>query len=195
MSINQKILLIDNFDSFTYNLLHIIEQFTYVDVIRVNELQNNLLIVENYSKLIISPGPGTTKDYPILTDIILKYYKKIPILGICLGHQLIADAFGCELFNLDIVNHGVSRNTKIISDTYLYNGINRKFLSGRYHSWAVSNNNFCNDFIVTAIDDDNVIMSLQHKKYLLTGIQYHPESIMTENGKLILKNWIYKKVN
>ena len=194
MSIKQKILLIDNFDSFTYNLLHIIEQFVDVDVIRVNNLQNNLLIVENYSKIIISPGPGTTKGYPILTKLILKYYKTIPILGICLGHQLIADAFGCELFNMQTVNHGVQRNTKIISDTFIYKGINNQFLSGRYHSWAVSQKDFCNDFTITSIDDNGVIMSIQHKKYLLTGIQYHPESILTKNGNLILKNWLTRKI-
>ncbi len=195
MSIKQKILLIDNFDSFTFNLLHIVEQFVNVDVIRVNNLQNNNYnIFKKYSKIIISPGPGTVNDYPILTDLILKYYKDIPILGICLGHQLIADAFGCNLFNMDEVSHGLQLNTKIVYDTFLYNGIKNNFLSGRYHSWAVSDKNFCKDFIITAVDynKQDIIMSIQHKKYLLTGIQYHPESIMTEYGKLIISNWLFK---
>lgn len=190
MLTSQKILLIDNFDSFTYNLLHIVEQFANVDVIRVDKIKIKSFENNNYSKIIISPGPGVPNDYIILKDLILTLYKKIPILGICLGHQIIAETFGCKLFNLNEVSHGLQKKTIITNKSIIYSGIKNEFLSGRYHSWAVSNKNFCKDFIITAIDEDNVIMSIEHKIYNLTGIQYHPESIMTEFGKKIIKNWV-----
>ncbi len=184
-----KVLLIDNFDSFTYNLAHIIEQYCDLHVVRSDKVCID--DIDKYNKIIISPGPGLPSDSPILNTIITKFYKHKSILGICLGHQAIAESFGSKLINLKEVFHGVSIETKITKNkSVIYNNIPNNFKSGRYHSWAISNETLSSELEITAIDKFNNIMSFQHKKYDVCGIQYHPESILTPEGKNILRNWI-----
>ena len=184
-----KILLVDNYDSFTYNLAHIIEQYCDLDVIRNDKISIN--DIDKYDKIIISPGPGLPSDSPILNQIITKFYKSKSILGICLGHQAIAESFGSKLINLDEVYHGVAIETKITdSNSIIYNNIPNNFKSGRYHSWVVLDETLSNELKITATDKNDNIMSLQHKEYDVCGIQYHPESILTPEGEAILRNWI-----
>ena len=185
-----KIVIIDNFDSFTYNLVHICEQFTdNVHVIRYNKVDVDKLII--YDKIILSPGPGLPSDLVKLYAIIEKYSPSKAILGICLGHQSIAEFFGAKLVNLNTVDHGIQKNTIVTDENeLLFNDVPRKFLSGRYHSWAVSEKNFPNTLRITAIDKKNIIMGISHKNLNVKGLQFHPESIMTSFGKQILKNWL-----
>ncbi len=183
-----KILLIDNYDSFTYNIEHYLRDYSDVDVVRVDKLDISKLT--EYNKIVLSPGPGLPKDrveLHIVIDICVQ--KKLPLLGICLGHQAIAKYFGASLINLREINHGVEKNTIIIKKDIIYNEVSSNFISGRYHSWAVDKNNFSEKLITTAIDDEGIIMSFKHKAMDIKGIQYHPESILTKDGYKILKNW------
>ncbi len=184
-----NLLIIDVFDSFTYNLMHICEKYVKnVEVIRINNI--DISLIEKFEKIIISPGPGLPSDYPILFDILEHYFKRKDILGICLGCQTIASFFGLELLNLKSVMHGKKTIiNQLNNDKYLYKNIPKKFNVGRYHSWVVEKSN-TKDLIVTSIDKHSHIMSLKHKTYKLRGIQYHPESILTDYGEGIIKNWI-----
>lgn len=187
-----SIIIIDNFDSFTYNLVHIVEQFTSnYKVVRVN--QTDIKEVSAYDKILISPGPGLPNQNNILKEIIKRYSHK-SILGVCLGHQAIAEAFGGNIFNLSEVNHGIQKKTIIVDkDESLFRNISVNFMSGRYHSWAVKKENLPDVLKVTAIDDNDVIMGISHKTLDIKGIQFHPESILTPSGKIILENWIRQK--
>ncbi|MBT3209583.1 MAG: aminodeoxychorismate/anthranilate synthase component II [Bacteroidetes bacterium] len=185
-----NIALIDNFDSFTYNLVHILEQFAdEIQVVRYNLVQIDSL--EQYDRIILSPGPGLPSDLEKLNQIIEMYSSLKPILGICLGHQAIAEYFGAKLKNLKEPDHGIQKNTIVIDKKeILFREIPEKFLSGRYHSWAANDRNFPDELKITAIDEDNRIMGISHKTLNIKGLQFHPESIMTEYGKEILENWI-----
>lgn len=187
----QKILVLDNYDSFTYNLVHYIEANGHysVDVYRNDEIL--LEKVEQYHTIILSPGPGLPKDAGILKELINKYAPTKKILGVCLGMQAIAEVYGGQLENLDNVYHGVETPIKIsdIKDI-LFKDIPEKINVGRYHSWVISKNNFPNELIVTSLDEDNNIMSLRHKDYKLYGVQFHPESILTEYGKKFITNFL-----
>ena len=186
---NISIVIVDNFDSFTFNLYHYIQPLAKkIEVIRNNKVSLNSL--KKNDAVIISPGPGLPKDIPILKELILNFGAHKPILGICLGHQAIAEVFGAKLFNMPEVWHGVERETRIVSDDYIFKDIPKIFKSGRYHSWAVSDENFPDCLSVTAIDENETIMALAHKKFNIKGIQFHPESILTPAGKQILKNWV-----
>lgn len=174
-----KILIIDNYDSFTYNLVQIIHEMENVkykvkkhDKILPNE-------VNEFEKILITPGPGLPNDYPILKKIILEHCKTKSILGVCLGHQAIAEAFGGELFKQESTAHGLTKQIVINTDDYLFKNIEKTMTVGLYHSWAVSNKNFPDELIITSISSDGVIMSLAHKLYDVRGVQFHPESIMT----------------
>jgi len=185
-----KIVIIDNYDSFTYNIAHYVEQFASLcTVIKVDKVKPNEL--DNYDKIILSPGPGLPVDRPLQNLIIKKFHQQKPILGICLGHQALAEYFGAKLINMDEVHHGVARNTNIIKPDYLWNNINTNFKTGRYHSWAVQKENLPENIIITSEDvDSKTIMSFKHNKWDIRGIQFHPESILTENGLQIIKNWV-----
>lgn len=185
-----KVLIIDNFDSFTYNLLHYIEEFVdEVNVIRYGIDILNLPL--NYDKIIISPGPGLPSDYPLLNQHILKYAPCKPILGICLGLQAIAEAFGSKLKNMNTVNHGIAKNTFLTNnEDSMFENIPQEFLSGRYHSWVIDKETLVPELIVTAVDESDHIMALRHKFYNIKAVQFHPESILTPLGKQILQNWI-----
>lgn len=187
---NLKILIIDNYDSFTFNLVHYFEALNCdVTVFRNDEFEINE--VQNFDKIVISPGPGLPKDAGLTHEVIKNYYKTKPILGVCLGQQAIGEFFGGTLKNLNKVYHGVSRKIKIIvNDEILYKDLNSEIEVGRYHSWVLDSTNFPDDLEITAIDDNNEIMSLRHKIYDIKAVQFHPESILTPNGITILKNWI-----
>lgn len=184
-----KIFIVDNFDSFTYNLVHILEQFAEeVKVHRNNEI--NVEDLNDYNKIVFSPGPGLPSDVKVITDILNKYKGIKPILGVCLGHQAIGEYFGSKLLNMPEVNHGREFETHIIKEDYIYNNVPKTFLSGRYHSWVINTIDFSKELEVTSIDNNDQIMSIKHKKYDIRGVQYHPESIMTKHGFEILKNWV-----
>ncbi|MFP4025977.1 MAG: anthranilate synthase component II [Thiohalospira sp.] len=184
-----KIFILDNFDSFTFNLVHCIEPFaSKVEVKRNNDVDINEL--NSFDKIVFSPGPGLPSEVKIMYKIIDLYKNTKPILGVCLGHQAIAEYFGAQLINMEEVNHGREIPTRIIQPDYIFKNIPTKFISGRYHSWMVDKNNFPAALEITSIDQKNHIMSIKHKKYDIRGVQFHPESVMTEYGTQMLKNWV-----
>lgn len=190
-----KIAIVDNNDSFTYNLQHYIRNLTdHVIVFRSDELNPDDL--EGYSGIVLSPGPGLPEDFKNLAKIIEKFHRTKPILGICLGHQAIGQYFGCRLKNLDNVYHGVSLKTlKTKNHEILFENIPDIFYSGRYHSWTIDKQSISEEIEITAVDPDlNLIMAISHKEYNVKGVQFHPESIMTEFGMKIIENWI-KTIN
>jgi anthranilate synthase component 2 len=186
-----KILVFDNYDSFTYNLVQMIEKITNqkVDVYRNDEI--SLEEIEKYDKIILSPGPGIPEEAGILLDLIKKYAATKSILGVCLGQQAIAEAFGGNLINLSEIFHGVATTSKTIKeDIKLFKNLPEEIEVGRYHSWAVNKENFPDELEITAVDNDGMIMALQHKTYDVHGVQFHPESILTPEGEVIIRNFL-----
>ena len=185
-----KIVIIDNYDSFTYNLSHLVKELdAEVDVVRNDQFE--LADLEPYSKIILSPGPGIPSEAGLLLDVIRTYAGKKPILGVCLGHQAIGEVFGGTLENLSDVFHGVATPCHIVSDDPIFSGIERDITIGRYHSWVVSNENFPDCLEVTAVSDEGQVMALRHKTLNVRGIQFHPESVLTPDGKKMLQNWLF----
>ncbi len=190
----QKILVLDNYDSFTYNLVHLIEKITDIkpDVYRNDEIK--LEDVENYDSIILSPGPGVPVHAGLLIPIIKKYAASKKILGVCLGHQAIAEAFGGTLINLDTVFHGVATPIRFTKNkTILFNEVLDGFNAGRYHSWVVNEKTLPPCLSITAFDDENFIMAMQHNSYNIQSVQFHPESILTDFGETIISNWVHAK--
>ena len=186
-----KILVIDNYDSFTYNLVHILESISSVQVTVVRNDQMEIDQVAVYDKVVISPGPGLPEDAGKILTVIREYADSKPILGVCLGHQAIVQAFGGKLHNLDRVFHGVATDVTVSQPgDYLFNGIPSTFKVGRYHSWIADSDSLPDVLEVTAADEGGVIMGIKHKKHNIRGIQFHPESILTEYGKQIMNNWV-----
>ena len=186
-----KILVFDNYDSFTYNLVHLVEKILHqkVDVYRNDQLP--LENVKAYDKIILSPGPGIPEEAGLLLPLIKEYAATKSILGVCLGHQAIGQAFGGKLINLSTVYHGVATPVQILNrDRSLFNGFPDEFEVGRYHSWVVSEEGFPKELEITARDANNFIMALQHKTYDVQGVQFHPESVLTPRGEEILRNWL-----
>lgn len=190
-----KILVFDNYDSFTYNLVHLVEKILHqpVDVYRNDQLP--LEKVKDYDKIILSPGPGIPEEAGLLLPLIKEYAASKSMLGVCLGHQAIGQAFGGELINLSTVYHGVALPVNALNDeagnkNFLFNGLPDSFEVGRYHSWVVSEKNFPSDLEITARDDNNYIMALQHKNFDVLGVQFHPESVLTPLGEKIMRNWL-----
>ena len=185
-----KIVIIDNYDSFTYNLSHLVKELgAEVTVVRNDQFE--LKDLEPYSKIILSPGPGIPSEAGLLLDVIKTYAGKKPILGVCLGHQAIGEAFGGKLENLSDVFHGVATPCHIISDDPIFSGIGCDITIGRYHSWVVSKESFPDCLEVTAESDEGQIMALRHKTMNIRGIQFHPESVLTPDGKKMLQNWMF----
>ena len=185
-----KIVIIDNYDSFTYNLSHLVKELgAEVDVVRNDQFE--LADLETYSKIILSPGPGIPSEAGLLLDVIRTYAGKKPILGVCLGHQAIGEVFGGKLENLSDVFHGVATPCHIVNDDPIFSGIERDITIGRYHSWVVSNENFPDCLEVTAVSDEGQVMALRHKTLNVRGIQFHPESVLTPDGKKMLQNWLF----
>lgn len=188
-----KILILDNYDSFTFNLFHIVESLlpdgNILEVHRNDRIE--LEAVEPYDKVIISPGPGMPHEAGITCDLIRRYAGHKSILGVCLGHQAIAEVFGGRLKNLNQVLHGKAISTKVVNpEALLFRNCPEVFDSGRYHSWVPDPKTFPNELEITATDDFGNIMALQHKTFDLHGVQFHPESIMTPIGRQILMNWL-----
>lgn len=188
-----KILILDNYDSFTYNLVQYIQELIgqKVDVFRNDAI--SLKAVGAYDKIILSPGPGLPKDAGIMPALIKKYAPTKHILGVCLGHQAIGEAFGGTLHNIEKVYHGVATPIKIVdANAILFRGIRTKITVGRYHSWIVESHNFPSELQITAVDDYGTIMAMRHRKYNVHGVQFHPESILTPFGKAILRNFLFQ---
>lgn len=184
-----KIIVIDNYDSFTYNLVHLISALgAEVSVVRNDQFELDEL--EAYDKIILSPGPGIPEEAGLLLDVIRTYAGRKPILGVCLGHQAIGEAFGGKLVNLSEVYHGVDTSCEITTNDYLFAGLGNTITIGRYHSWVVSKEGFPAVLEITAISPDGEIMALRHREYDIRGIQFHPESILTPEGKTMLRNWL-----
>ncbi|CEA16865.1 MAG: anthranilate synthase component II [Fermentimonas caenicola] len=186
----KKILLFDNYDSFTYNLVHAIKSLGYseVDVKRNNKIE--LADVNQYDKIILSPGPGVPEEAGIMLDLIKEYAETKSILGVCLGHQAIGQVFGAGLTNIPNVFHGVQTPIKIVGNDYIFNGLPEEIAAGRYHSWIVSKENFPADLVITAVDNSGDIMALKHRTLDLHGVQFHPESILTPDGIKIINNFL-----
>lgn len=190
MTSNLDVLIIDNFDSFTFNLVHTIEPMVKsVKVIRTDVFQTR--DIQKADAVIISPGPGVPNDYPKLKRLILQFSSTKPILGVCLGQQAIAEAWGGSLINLPEVWHGIARETIVEVDDALFRNVSPLFWSGRYHSWVVEEKSLPSEFIITSRDKQGYIMSLAHKHFPLKSVQFHPESVLTPEGKKILSNWVY----
>jgi anthranilate synthase component 2 len=186
-----RILVFDNYDSFTYNLVHLVEKITgeKADVYRNDKIA--LADVNAYDKIILSPGPGIPEEAGLLLPLIKEYAATKSILGVCLGHQAIAEAFGGTLTNLSTVFHGVATPIQIIDQqSKILQGLPETIEVGRYHSWIVSDENFPDELEVTARDENGYIMGLQHKTFDVQGVQFHPESVLTPDGEKILNNWL-----
>jgi anthranilate synthase component 2 len=185
----KKVLVIDNYDSFTYNLVHYLEDLNCEVTVRRND-KLSLDEVEAFDKIVLSPGPGIPDEAGLLKEIIAKYASSKSIFGVCLGQQAIAEVFGGSLDNLEQVYHGVATDiTLSVDDEPLFKGMNKTFKVGRYHSWVVSTI-LPDSLEATSYDENGQIMSLRHKEYDVKGVQYHPESVLTPNGKKILENWV-----
>lgn len=186
-----KILIIDNYDSFTYNLVYMVQSILNqkVDVIRNDQL--HLEKIADYDKIILSPGPGIPEQAGMLKQVIQRYAPSKSILGVCLGLQAIAEVFGAKLINLKDVYHGIATEIELEEKDNLFKGISSQFLAGRYHSWIVEKNTLPDCFKITAIDSLNQIMALSHKVYDVKGVQFHPESVLTEDGEQIIKNFLF----
>ena len=187
-----KILVFDNYDSFTYNLVQMIEQIMgeKVEVFRNDQIE--LVEIEKYDKIVLSPGPGIPSEAGILLELIKKYAPTKSILGVCLGQQAIAEAFGGSLINLTEIYHGVATTAQTIKkEAMLLRDLPQNLEVGRYHSWAVNPEDFPEELEITSVDENGMIMSLQHKTYDVHAVQYHPESILTPDGRKIIENFLF----
>jgi len=187
---NKPVLIIDNYDSFTYNLVHQVAKLDHEYVVWRND-QFALDDVEEFDQIILSPGPGIPSEAGLLLPVIRRFSATKKILGVCLGHQAIAEVFGGELYNLDAPLHGISRNLSVSQPDTLFNGIPQQFEVGHYHSWAVSGTGFPAELTITALDDKGMIMALRHNTLHVRGVQFHPESVLTQYGLDMMRNWIY----
>jgi anthranilate synthase component 2 len=192
-SINKdfKVIVIDNYDSFTYNLVHIIEEILGREIVVKRNDEVTLDELDDYHKIILSPGPGIPDEAGLLKSIIERHGAKKDILGVCLGLQAIGEVYGCQLKNLDKVYHGISTSmykTKI--STPVLAGLKEEFQAGRYHSWVIDKNTISGNLEITAEDAQGEIMAIQHTRHRVFGVQFHPESIMTPDGKKIIYNFL-----
>ena len=184
-----KIVIIDNYDSFTYNLSHLVKELgAEVTVLRNDSFPIEEL--ETYDKILLSPGPGIPKEAGLLLEVIRTYAGKKPILGVCLGEQAIGEVFGGKLTNLSEVYHGIQSPIRITASNYLFEGLPEEILVGRYHSWVIDRENFPDALEIPAVSQEGYIMALRHKDFDVQGIQFHPESVLTPDGKKIISNWL-----
>lgn len=184
-----KLLIFDNYDSFTYNIVHAVRELGIEpDIFRNDAI--SIDEIDRYDKIIISPGPGIPSEAGILPELLRRYSPDKSILGVCLGEQAIGECFGATLVNLPEVYHGLQKDVLITIPDYIFEGMPDRFPVGRYHSWVVSPENLPDDLEVTAVDDDGNIMALRHKSFDVCGVQFHPESILTPDGINIFRNWL-----
>lgn len=184
-----QVVIIDNYDSFTYNLKHLVKELGAEVTVYRND-QFRMEDLEHFDKIILSPGPGIPSEAGLMPEVIKQYAGKKPILGVCLGHQAIGEAFGGTLTNLSDVFHGVATPATITVKDYIFEGLPDKIEVGRYHSWVVDRETLPESLEVTSVSDEGYIMSLRHREFDIRGIQYHPESILTKEGRQIMKNWL-----
>ena len=184
-----KIVIIDNYDSFTYNLSHLLKELgAEVEVVRNDKFE--LKDLEQYDKIVLSPGPGIPSEAGLLLDVIRTYAGRKPILGVCLGHQAIGEVFGASLENLKEVYHGVQTEGTQLGNDYIFDGLPERVMMGRYRSWVVAKDSVPESLEVTAMSDDGEIMAMCHRQYDIHGIQFHPESVLTPEGKTIVGNFL-----
>lgn len=184
-----RIVIVDNYDSFTYNLAHLLRELgAECSVVRNDKFQ--LAELEPFDKIVLSPGPGIPEEAGLLLDVIRTYAGHKPILGVCLGHQAIGQVFGSQLVNLATVYHGVATPCHLTGGDYLFGGLPETVTVGRYHSWVVDGNTIPDCLEITARSDEGQVMALRHRLHDIRGIQFHPESILTPDGKTMLRNWI-----
>lgn len=185
----ERVVIIDNYDSFTYNLAHLVKQLgAKVEVFRNDQFTLNQL--ERFTKIILSPGPGIPEEAGLLMDVIRTYAGRKPMLGVCLGHQAIAEVFGGKLVNLKEVYHGIATEGTQFGNDPIFSGLPKRIVMGRYHSWVVDRAGCPDCLEVTAMSDDGQIMALRHRNYNIHGIQFHPESVLTPEGATIVRNWL-----
>ena len=184
-----EIVIIDNYDSFTYNLSHLLKELG-ADVTVVRNDKFELKNLEQYDKIVLSPGPGIPSEAGLLLDVIRTYAGRKPILGVCLGHQAIGEVFGASLENLKEVYHGVQTEGTQLGNDYIFEGLPERVMMGRYHSWVVAKDSVPECLEVTAMSDDGEIMAMRHRQYDIHGIQFHPESVLTPEGKTIVGNFL-----
>jgi anthranilate synthase component II len=191
-----KILIVDNYDSFTYNLVHLVNEIGLECEVWRND-QFKLEDVEAFDYIILSPGPGIPSEAGLLLQVIERYAPTKSIFGVCLGQQAIAEVFGGSLHNLSQPMHGIATPIKVTDgEERLFAGLPQSFNVGRYHSWVVNREGLPSELTITAIDErDNSVMALRHKQYNVRGVQFHPESVLTEYGKEMLKNWLAIKLS
>lgn len=184
-----KVLVLDNYDSFTYNLVHILRELgADMDIFRNDKI--GLDDVASYDKILLSPGPGLPSEAGIMPELLRQYGSSKSILGVCLGHQAIGECYGSSLYNLPTVFHGIVTKIIVSEADGLFNGLPKVFNVCRYHSWVIKEEELPADLIVTSRDESGTIMSVKHHVHDVQGVQFHPESIMTEHGKLLIKNWL-----
>ncbi|MDE5971090.1 MAG: aminodeoxychorismate/anthranilate synthase component II [Muribaculaceae bacterium] len=184
-----KVLIIDNYDSFTYNIVHAVRSLGINPDVKRNDTFS-LDEVDQYDKIIISPGPGIPSEAGLMPDALKRYAGKKPILGVCLGHQAIGELFGAKLSNLPEVYHGISSNISINNTDYIFEGLPERVDVGRYHSWVVDKVGLPDCLEITAMSDDGAIMAMRHKTLDIRGVQFHPESILTPTGLKMIENWL-----
>ena len=184
-----KVLVVDNYDSFVYNIVHLLYEIGVAEIDVVKNDQLDFSYIHQYDKIVLSPGPGIPKNAGMMPQLLSEFVSTKSIIGICLGHQAIAEHFGTDLINLSEPLHGVASEIKIVEEDYLFKNLPKHFKIGHYHSWVVSET-ISNDLEILAKDELGNIMAIKHKKYDVRGLQFHPESILTENGKTILTNWL-----
>lgn len=187
-----NIVIIDNYDSFTYNLAHLVRELGATVTVYRND-QFNMEQIEPFDKIILSPGPGIPSEAGQLLDVIKTFAGRKPILGVCLGHQAIGEVFGGQLTNLSDVFHGIQTEGTQYGNDYIFDGLPTRIAMGRYHSWVVSKEHFPDCLEITAESDEGQIMALRHRQFDIHGIQFHPESVLTPEGKNIVRNFIQKK--
>lgn len=185
-----RILLLDNYDSFTFNLAQLLEESRLCDFEIIKNDEIEISQVNKFDKILLSPGAGLPHEAGKMNEVIDYFYDKKPILGVCLGMQAIAEYFGATLMNLPNVLHGQAKKIKIDLEDKIYKDLENEIIVGLYHSWSVSHLNFPENLIITGISMENIIMSISHKKYDICGVQFHPESYLTKYGEKIIENWI-----
>jgi anthranilate synthase component II len=188
----QRILVFDNYDSFTYNLVHLIRELGYGQHMEIHRNDKiSLEEVGTFDKILLSPGPGIPSEAGILLQVIETYAPSKSILGVCLGHQAIGEVFGATLLNMKNVLHGIATPTQVNDpEEVLFKGVPATFLSARYHSWMIDQHTMQSNLKVTATDDEGCVMALKHAEYEVRGVQFHPESVLTEHGKQMMLNWL-----
>jgi anthranilate synthase component 2 len=185
-----RLLVLDNYDSFTFNLVHLVEKVCDITFDVVKNDQISLPEVNQYDKILLSPGPGIPSQAGIMPDLLSTYKSSKSILGVCLGLQAVGETFGASLINLNTVYHGQAMPIHLIEEDVIFNNCPSTFNAGRYHSWVIDSKKFPPELTVTAVDDTNLIMALKHKTLDVRGVQFHPESILSEYGETIIYNWL-----